>query len=436
MKRITTLAMGLVVATLSQAQQNMDLRQCIERATEANNSIKQKEIALEKSENSLSTSKGGYMPSVSAYATQAFDFGRGLTVNNTYANQNVHSTSFGVQANMTLFAGLRVRNGVAASRINVEYATADLQAAREEIGIQVAAAYMQAVCDREIADRAQEQVELSRVQLARKEGLLKNGKASEADVAEARSLVAQDEMTAVKAENTYRLSLLSLAQLMELPSPDSLTLMTPDTTIMLGEIAGADQVYQEALGNKASVKAAQKRVEVAEKQISIARGEHAPTLSLGAGIGTSYYGVNGQDNDSFGDQMSNNLNKSIQLQLSVPIFNRLETRNKVREARMDHRSSQVELDEVKKQLYKEIQQAYYNAVAAEATYQSSLAAAASADEAFRLAEGKYAQGVCSATDYAEARTNRLVAISNMIQYKYENIFRNKILDFYRGIEMQ
>ena len=424
------------VAVESSAQTVMTLRQCIEHAYSQSNTIHRSQLSVEQSENDLSTARGQRLPSVSAYVGQNFDFGRGLTISNTYENKNTRNTSFSISASMTLFSGFRITRNIEMQRLNLEAATADLEAAREDLGINVASAYLQVLCDKEIAAAAHEQVELSRAQLDVKVAKRDNGKVSEAEVAQARSLVAQDEMKAVQADNDYQLALLSLSQLLELPSPDSIVVAEPTESEMASQMSGPEQVYQEALGQKASIRAAQIKTQSAEKQVAVAKSEYWPTLSLSAGVSTGYYGVAGQDGDSFGDQMSQNLDKSISLGLSIPIFNKFSTRNSVRSAKMNCTSTQIDLDNERKTLYKEIQQAYYNAVAAESSYASSVAAAESADEAYRLAEAKYAQGLATATDFAEARTNRSSAISSRIQYKYEMIFRFKILDFYRGTEIE
>lgn len=287
-----------------------------------------------------------------------------------------------------------------------------------------------------MAEAAHEQVGLSSEQLRLKVALRDNGKASDADVAQARSIVAQDEMNAVTADNDYNLALLDLSQLLEMETPEGLIVSAPAESEAASVLAGPEQVYQEALAGKASIKAAQAKVQSAEKQVDVAKSEYWPTLSLSAGISTGYFAVSGQDGDSFADQLDQNLDKSISLGLSIPIFNRFSTRNGVRSAKMNCTSTQIDLDNERKTLYKEVQQAYYNAVAAEAAYASSSSAAESADEAYKLAEAKYAQGLASATDFAEARTNRSSAISNNIKYKYEMVFRTKILDFYRGVDIE
>lgn len=405
------------------------LAQCVDHAVANSNTIRQRQIAMEMRENDLSTSRGGHLPTVSAYAGQSFDFGRGLTVDNTYANRNTRNTSLGLQANVPLFEGFRTVNGVKVARLN-------LAAAKEDLGISVAQAFLRVLSTKEIALRTEEQVRLSEAQLERREALYANGKTSESEVYAARSLVAQDEMTAVGAANDYRLALLDLSQLLELPSPDSIAVASPDTAALaLGEFPHPDEIYREALASKPDIRAAQARAESAERQVAVAKGAYSPSLTLSGGVSTGYYAMSGQDGEAFGKQLDNNLNKSVSLSLSIPIFNRFSSRNGVRSAKMTYASSLVDLEEARKTLYKEIQQAYYNAVASRATFESSRAAAESAEAAFRLAEARYASGLSSSTDYAEARTNRIVALANMIQYKYDMLFRGKILDFYRGAEL-
>lgn len=413
------------------------LAQCVDHAVANSNTIRQRQIAMEMRENDLSTSRGGHLPTVSAYAGQSFDFGRGLTVDNTYANRNTRNTSLGIQASVPLFEGFRTVNGVKVARLNLAAATEDLAAAKEDLGIGVAQAFLRVLSTKEIALRTEEQVRLSEAQLERREALYANGKTSESEVYAARSLVAQDEMTAVGAANDYRLALLDLSQLLELPSPDSIAVVSPDTSALaLGEFPHPDEIFREALASKPGIRAAQARAESAERQIAVAKGAYSPSLTLSGGVSTGYYAMSGQDGDSFGKQLDNNLNKSVSLSLSIPIFSRFASRNGVRSAKMSYTSSLVDLEEARKTLYKEIQQAYYNAVASRATFESSRAAAESAEAAFRLAEARYASGLSSSTDYAEARTNRIVALANMIQYKYDMLFRCKILDFYRGAELR
>ena len=130
--------------------------------------------------------------------------------------------------------------------------------------------------------------------------------------------------------------------------------------------------------------------------------------------------------------MKNNFSQYLGLSLSVPIFTRFSNRNNLRSAELSYRNQELQLENVKKSLYKEIQQAYYNAVASQEKYRSSEEAARSAEEAFRLTSAKYEIGQANITEFNEARDGWLRAESDLVRSRYEYLYSAKLLDFYRG----
>ena len=284
---------------------------------------------------------------------------------------------------------------------------------------------------------AQEQVLLSKEMLRQKEAFFENGKASKAEWLEAQSRVAQDELSAVQAQNNYQLALLELSQLLELPSPENFQIVFPeaDESSFIKELTAPEDIYSEAIRNKPSIKAARYRLEGAARNIRIAQSAYYPQLSFGAGLSTNYFNVSGQANHSFSSQLRDNFSQYIGFSLSVPLFNRFATRNRVRNARVQQNILNWQLEDSKKVLYKEIQQAYYNAVSAGSQYQSSQTADQAAQASFELMKEKYSSGKANATEYNEARTAWMKAVSDRIQAKYDYLFRTKILDFYKGIPL-
>lgn len=422
----------LLCSMVANAQERWSLEKCISHAIENNISIKQQQNAIERSEIELNTAKMNLLPSVNASASQSWSFGRGLTMDNTYVNRNTASTSFDISGNVTLFAGMQKINSIKARKLNLEAATADLQRVKEDMSINVAQAYLQTLYAAEMLQVAKRQVELSKNVLEQKQKMMQNGKASESDVAEARAAVSRDELSIVQAENDYNLALLDLSQLLELPSPENFVIEEPDTAAQLMAIATIDEVYADALRNKAIIKGDETRIVAAEKSVSIARGGHSPTLNLSGGVGTNYYKTSGYTHESFGYQLDQNLSKYVALSLNIPIFNRFATRNEVRTARCQVENLNMQLNADKKALYKEVQQAYYNAVASESKYGSSLSAEESAQVAFNLVTKKFDNGKATQTEYDQSRTQWLKAVADRIQAKYEYIFRAKILEYYRG----
>jgi outer membrane protein len=418
-----------------QAQEEWNLQRCISHAIEHNLNIKQKEATRDQSKVELNTAQWSRLPNLNGNVGQSFNFGRALQADNTYGNRNTRNTNFSLSTNIPLFTGMQIPNNIALSKLNLKAATEDLAKAKEDISIQVASYFLQVLFNEELMKVARSQVKLSQEQLDKKVAFFKNGKASEAEVLEAKSRLAQDELSVVQAENNYQLALLDLSQLLELPSPENFRISVPDIQDYSSVLTLPEEVYAQALMNKPAIKAAQYRLQGAEKSIRIAQSAYYPQLTFGAGIGTNYYHLSGIENASFGTQWRENMNKYLQVSLNVPIFNRFQTRNRVKSARIQHTALSWQLEESKKALYKEIQQAYYNALAAESKYKSSQSASESTEASFKLTSEKYANGKASATEYNEMRTAWMKALSDGIQAKYEFVYRSKILDFYKGVPL-
>lgn len=416
------------------AQQEWDLKQCIDYALEHNLTVKQQESARDQSEIELNTAKWSRLPDLNGNASHSFNFGRSLQADNTYRSINTQNTGLNLTTSIPLFTGMQIPNNIALSKLNLKAAIEDLNKAKEDISIQVTSSYLQVLFNEELSKVAHEQVLLSMEMLKQKEAFYKNGKASEAEWREAQARVAQDQLSAVQADNNYRLALLDLSQLLELPSPDNFRIASPkiDEASLLGKLTAPEEIYNEALVSKPAVKAAQYRLEGAARSVRIAQSAYYPQLSFGAGLSTNYYNVSGKENGNFGAQLRDNFSQYIGLSLSIPIFNRFSTRNRVRNARVQQNILSWQLEESKKALYKEIQQAYYNAVGAESQYQSSQTAGQAAEVSFILMKEKYSNGKANATEYNEARTAWMKAVSDRIQAKYDYLFRTKILDFYKG----
>lgn len=425
--------LSLLIAIGAGAQEKWSLRQCIDYAIEHNIEVKQQEVSRDEQKVELNTAKYSRLPSLNGSVSQSFGFGRTTSpIDNSYINMNTTGTSFGLNTDIPLFTGLQIPNNIALAKLNLKAATEDLNKAKEDISIQVTSAFLQVLFNEELCKVAAQQVELSKEQYNRMQRMNEVGKTSTAELYEAKSRLAQDELSAVQAENNRKLALLDLSQLLELPSPEGFAILSPESTAGFTVLTSPEEVYNMAVISKPGILAAQYRLEGSLKSIRIAQSSFYPQLSFGAGINTGFNTISGQEHNSFGTQLNDNLYKSIGLTLSVPIFNRLATRNRVKTARLQHFNQSLQLDNAKKGLYKEIQQAYYNAVAAEAKYASSGTAMEAAQESFRLMSEKYEQGKATAVEYNESKTNLLKSTSDQIQAKFDYLFRTKILDFYKG----
>lgn len=419
------------------AQQPWSLKQCCDYAVEHNISVKQYENQLKQREIQLSSSRNQRLPDLSASANQNFSFGRGLTAQNTYTNTNTSSTSFSLGTSVPLFTGMRIPNTVLQNKLNLQASTADLEKVKNDIRMQVAQAYVQILYDMEISDVAHRQIAIDSAQVQRLQALVKVGKASEAQLSQQKASLAQSQLTATQADNNRQLALLSLSQLLELESPVGFTIERPEVGSVNHEtiIATPDQIFAEAMAIRPEIQSEQLRLKVAEKGISIAQAGYMPQLSFSAGLGSNYYKTSGMIAEGFGQQIKNNFSQYLGFSLSIPIFDRFSTRNSVRSAKLDRENQLLSLDNTKKTLYKEIQQAYYNTVAAQQKLKSSEQAKSSAADAFRLVQAKYENGKATITEFNESKNSYLKSESDLTQARYEYLYQQAVIRFYRGQQL-
>ena len=429
----------LLISTPSSAKQ-WTLPECIDYAIEHNISLKQRENTRRQNEVSLNTAKNSRLPDLNAGVSESLGFGRSLGMDNTYSKNNTSNTSFQISTSVPILTGNRIENTIKLNQLNLEASTADLEKARNDIRTQIAQQYIQIVYDTEILAVAKRQIGIDSLQLYRLQEMERNGKATLTEVLQQKSTMEQSRLTATQAENTYRLDLLALSQLLELPSPEGFSIVIPTLPNNYGSLINVNPeiIYQEAIAVKPEVQAEQLRLKASDANILIAKSAKYPTLSFNAGLGTNYYKtLNGNyKQDSFGSQIKNNFSQSLGLQLNVPIFNRYATRNSIKSASIDKENQQLALDNVKKTLYKEIQQVYYNTIAAEAKYKSSLQAEVTSKDAFNLTQSKYENGKATITEFNESKNNMMKAESDLVQAHYQLIYQKALIDFYRGKELR
>ena len=408
------------------------LAECIRHAQDNNITLKQQDLQVKQQEIQLETTKGSRLPQVSGSTSENFSFGRGLTADNTYSNTNTTSTGLSLGTAVPVFQGFRIRNSIKEGELNLQATTAELEKAREDMSVSVAQAYVQILYNMELLDVALNQVGIDSLQVERLSAMLENGKASPAQLAQQKAALGQSRLSATQARNNLNLSLLDLSQLLELPNPEGFSIVRPSVPIDGILLGNPEDIYAEAVENKPAIKAAMFRLDASDFTIKGAKGAFLPSISANGGLGTNYYTMSSAPSATFMEQVKHNFSQYLGISLSVPIFSGFQNRNQVRLAELSRTNQMLQLENTKKTLYKEIQQAYYNAVAAADRYRSSEDAKESARESFELMKAKYENGKSNITEFNEARDSWLEAESNLVRSRYEYLYSAKLLDFYRG----
>lgn len=428
----------LLVCVLSiQAQQTWTIEQCINYAIENSINVRQRIIARQNDEITLSTAKNSRLPNLNASVGENFNIGRAQNREGVYQDRTMSNTSMGISTSVPIFTGMRITNDIEAKKFSLAASVEETEQAKNDVAINVAGFFLQVLFNKEMVGVAEEQVLLTARQVEKTEQLMKGGRASQADLYEAKALLAKDEATLTQTKSTLQLSLVDLAQLMELTDVSAFNVVAPQIDALEGDqysMLDVNDIYRTARVLRPAIKAAELRVESGLRQVKVARAGYLPTLNLNAGVNSGYYYdyTSGVNNLSFGDQLDKNRSSTIGLSLSIPIFNRFAVRNSVRQARLQVSNQQLSLELSHKQLLKEIQQAYYNSVTSRDKFIASQKSIEASAIAMQYAEEKYAAGRGTIFEFNDSKTRLIKSKSDLAQTRYEYIFRTKILDFYTG----
>lgn len=427
----------LACSTTLYGQTEWTLRQCIDYAIENNISVQQNKLNSTNQEIRLNTARNSRLPSVNASVSeQGSSRGasrEGVTKDNVQLN-----TSMNASASITVFEGMRIKHEIATRTFDFQASLQDLNRAREDVALNVAALYLQVLLNQELLKVAESQVTLSRQLVERSQILVQSGKSPESELFDSRSVLANDELNQTRAHNTLQLSLLDLTQALNLEGNEHFMIQTPDfSAISLASMSTLESpavVYDYAVVNRPRVLAEKLRLQGSEKALLTAKSARYPSISLQGGYGNGYYYSFADQaiNDPFFKQMGYNGNEYIGVSINIPIFNRLATRNNIRSAQNSIRIQELAVTETQRVLRKEIEQSYYNADAAYQQYLSAGKSLEAAREAFRYQQEKTDAGRSTIFDYNDAKMRMEKSDSQMVQAKFEFIFRRKILDFYAG----
>ncbi len=418
MKKIFLIIGALLAALLASAQQPWTLQQCVDTALANNRNIKQKELTRKTNEIAYQQARNNLLPNLNGSASQGWSFGRSQIADGTYQNLNVSNTSFSLSSGITLFDGLKMKYNIDARMADLKASEANLEKIRQDIILSVSSAFLQVLLNKELLQISENQLELTQNKIEQQKSLVAAGKLAEGEMYELLAQQSKEELSRTQAENSLKLSLLDLGQILELSDFEKLDVIVP-ADLMNNELQmlDAENVYRSALNNRPEVKSAEYQLKNSEKNVQIAQSAYFPSLSFGASVSGGYY-----------NSVSTPMSTSLGFNLSVPIFNKMETRNQVKTAQINVESNRLNVDNTKLELRKTIQQAYYNAVAAKAKWDAASKSEIAGNEAYRFANQKYEGGRATVYELYQAKNNLTQAQSEVVQSKYEYVFRLKILE--------
>ena len=435
MKKILIILLCIVNYALSFAQ-GWTLDSCISYAQQQSYSVIRANMAVKNAEIAERSARLAMTPSVNAGIGENLSFGLVEGVNNVRENRTQSTTSFNASVSMPLFTGLRITNQIKRTGAELQAALAEVESAKENVELNVITYYLQAMYFREMQSVQKQQLTLSEQLLERTQLLVAEGRKSESELYEVEAQVAQNCQALIEAENSYRLALVDLCQLINYK----------DVEKFVGDISNSqfstansqfstllptpDDVFSKALANRPSIEAQRNRVASAELAIKETKAEFYPQLNLNASWGTGYYHTFNGNNPAFGNQFVDNGSEVIGLSLNIPIYNRMQVRHAVKRQQIALDEARLTAQEITDRLYKDIQSAYYNAIAAQEKHTAAQKSRESAAKALEFAQSKYELGRLSTYEYSEAQTRLQQAQVQETQARYEYLLRARILEFY------
>lgn len=406
------------------------LEQCIDHAVQHNIEVKQSQNQIRSLKVERSTLKNSFLPDLNAGASQKFAFGRSLNQNNTYEDDNIQNSSFSISTELPLFNGFKTTASISRNKFDLLAAEADKALIENNLSLNVTNAYFRILLDKEILRIARKQIQLTKEQEARTLLLIENGKAPQSQLYDVKAQLADDELTATEANNSLRMSVLDLVQLMELEGAEDFDIDSLDENLLPIDSLMPESIFALAVGCMPQIKQAYYALQSSRKSTKAVRSAYYPALSLGAGVSTGYYHSGNSLNQTFSRQFRNNMQKSVYLTLSIPLFDRFATRNEVKAARIEEDNARLSLENEKKALYKEIEKAYTDALSAWEKYRSTTQAVTANEEAHRYALEKYAAGKSAVYEYNEIKMKLADALSKQSQAKYTYLLKERVLAFY------
>ena len=447
-------ALFLIGTLNSFAQKKWTLKECVDHALEHNISLKQSMLDIDLAKQDVINAKGNFMPSLSANASQNFNFGSFIGQDGSRIKSDSRGNSFGINSGVTIFNGFRNLNTYKQAKLGVEASQLQLSILQDDISLTVVNSFLNILFNKENLKIAKEQLTISLNQRDQITSQVEAGIKPRSDLFDIDATIASNRESIVNAENSLDLSLLSLSQNLQVSPVDfDIEEVQINLTSVSMAYSSTGEILSNALDNRAEIKNAELNIENSDFGVKLAQSAYAPSLSFGAGLGSSYQHKQGESDVrseyvmdpnnpgsiietivpyGFNAQIENNLGYNLGFNLSVPIFNGFKTKANVSKAKINRENSILNLEQAKLKLTTTVTQAYADAKASLKQYQASLSSVASLEESFKNVQNKFNFGAATSFEVEQVRGRLVNAKSNLINSKYNFVFRSKVLDFYMG----
>ncbi len=463
---------GLLIFSLTGTAQvkKWTLRECIDHAMKENITIRQTALDARVAAIDKSDAFGNFLPSINGNATHSWNIGLNQNITTgLLENQTTQFTSAGLNVGVNIYSGLQAQNRLRRANLAILASKYQLDKIKDDVSLNVANAFLQILFNKENLKVQRDQFANNQKQQERTNALVEAGSIPRGDLLDMKATVAVSQKAVIDAENALLISKLSLAQLLQIDDFQNFDIVDQDYEVSesVAMMQTPDSIYKKARDFRVEIKLAKANLEVAEKDVKVARGAYHPTLQgfysfstraayadqlvgfipdaqnpfsvIGTVEGTgqnviqpNFAPVLGKPDPVF-DQFDENKGHSFGLQLNVPILNGFAARNAVDRAKVNLDRFKIAYEQQELDLERNVYTAFTDAKGAMNAYESAGIALEARQEAFNYAKEKFAVGMMNSFDYNQAQLLFVNAQSDLIRAKYDYIFRVKVVELYFGI---
>jgi outer membrane protein len=443
-----TIAIVLFIGLLSQAQsKKWTLEECVDYAIKNNISIKQSELDTKSASIEKSSAVGNFLPTFNINGSHSWNIGLNQNITTgLLENQTTQFTSAGINSNVAIYNGMQNQNRLRRANLSIVASEYQLSKMKDDISLNVANAFLQILFNKENLKVQKEQLSNNEKQLLRSQELVNAGVVPRGDLLDIKATVATNNQAIVTAENALLISKLSLAQLLQLDNFKDFDVAdanydAKESSTLLQTPAA---IFAKAKEERVELKIAKTNLEMAERDLKIARGAYQPSLqgfyslNTRAGYSDRVIGFNGTTPIlapalPVFTQFDNNKGHSFGLQMNIPVLNGFSVRNNVDRSKIAFDRSKIAFSQQELDLERNIYTAFTDAKGAMKTNESAIITLEARQEAYNYAKEKFAVGMLNAFDLNQSQTLFVNAQSEVVRTKYDYIFRVKVIEFYFGI---
>lgn len=412
--------------------QVITLERAIAVALEQNVDLQQAENQVDYAEVGVFNQRMQFLPDLSVSSTLRRSFGRTFNQNELQIVDQVNdSWSAGLSSRINLFNGFSDVASYEQAKLEERSASHTFDRRKEAVVFQVLSSYLDVIQARERVEILTENLAARQAQLERVQALVEAGARPDADLFRQEADVADAEYQLLQAEQQVRTFSTRLVNILHLDPFEAYTFTAPQLDAAEAPVAVTmEGVLRTAFENRADLQAQLASIRAAAAGIDAAQGGWWPRLDLALSYGSAYTSISPLSlHDQFVDR---NRNGAVGLSISLPIFDRLQTHANVQRAQITYANAELQLEGLRQDVATEVREAveaYDAAIKQREVAQKRLVAARRALEA---EEARYEAGSATQVDLSQARASFVDAQSQLVQARYNVLFRDRLLDYYQG----